>query len=401
MAEVVRQLSERLTDFGHSVTVATSCHLSSECYYANGVKIMPFSISGNIVNGIKGEVKSYEKFLLESKFDVVVNFAAQQWATDIVFSLLPRIYGCKVFVPTGFSGLYCRRYKKYYNQMPDWMKCYNMNVFHSDRYRDIEFARKNSVTNTILIPNGAAAEEFLKPPNDIRGRLNINPDQFLILHVGTHTGYKGHKESLEIFSLADIENAVFLLVGNTPEGGCYSKCRQMADELNSSKRFITKNKKIIIVSLDRAETVSAYLAADLFLFPSNIECSPIVLFESMASRTPFLTSNVGNCSEIIEWSGGAGEILPSVKSSFWTSDGPLFLRMVDKLRVMFGRVDYFNPVKVDVLLSAKQLEAIYRDKPRREKMSEAGFSSWETNYTWEKIALEYECLYKQLKNGFL
>jgi L-malate glycosyltransferase len=52
------------------------------------------------------------------------------------------------------------------------------------------------------------------------------------------------------------------------------------------------------------ETVAAYQAADLFLFPSDIERSPVVLFEAMASRTPFLTTAVGNAEEIFGWSGG-------------------------------------------------------------------------------------------------
>ncbi len=70
------------------------------------------------------------------------------------------------------------------------------------------------------------------------------------------------------------------------------------------------NKKYIITDLTREETVAAYKSANLFLFPSNIECSPIVLFECMASHLPFLTTDVGNSKEIIEWSNG-GEILPT------------------------------------------------------------------------------------------
>jgi glycosyltransferase involved in cell wall biosynthesis len=56
----------------------------------------------------------------------------------------------------------------------------------------------------------------------------------------------------------------------------------------------------MITSLSRIETLAAYHQADLFLFPSNIECSPLVLFESIASKTPFLTTDVGNAKEIIE-----------------------------------------------------------------------------------------------------
>ena len=91
MAEVVRQLSERLVSLGHSVTVATEQHLARDESCMNGVDVVPFSVSGNSVYGFEGDVAGYERFLLESHFDVVVNFAAQQWATDIALPLLSRI----------------------------------------------------------------------------------------------------------------------------------------------------------------------------------------------------------------------------------------------------------------------------------------------------------------------
>ena len=73
---------------------------------------------------------------------------------------------------------------------------------------------------------------------------------------------------------------------------------------NESTLFKNKNMRILILNIDREETVAFYQTADLFLFPSNIECSPIVLFEAMASKTPFLVTDVGNSKEIISWSEG-------------------------------------------------------------------------------------------------
>ena len=70
------------------------------------------------------------------------------------------------------------------------------------------------------------------------------------------------------------------------------------------------HKKIFLTSLDRKELINTYKQADIFLFPSNIECSPVVIFEAMASKTPFLVSNVGNANEIVNISN-AGYILPS------------------------------------------------------------------------------------------
>jgi L-malate glycosyltransferase len=399
MAEVVRQISERLSAKGHSVTVATERHPARTLSCMNGVDVIPFAVSGNTVNGLVGDVAEYAHFLLESRFDIVVNFAAQQWATDIALPLLPRIAGCKVFVPTGFSGLNSRRYRNYFKQMPAFMRQYDMNIFLSNSYRDICFARKHGISNTRLIPNGSASDEFLAPVKDVRSQLDIPEKHFLILLVGSHTGLKGHEEAMEIFSQADIRDATLLIVGNEPPGGCGANCCKQSVQKNLSTLFEIMGKRIIVTSLSRADTVSAYHAADLFLFPSNIECSPIVLFECMASRTPFLVTDVGNSAEIIDWSEGSGALLPSLPPLFLPRNGTLMSRAVEKLRILLGRSDDFTAVRANISGSVDMLDSIYRNPNRREQMSEAGFLAWQKRFTWEIISTEYETLYRKLLRG--
>jgi len=401
MAEVARQLSERLAALGHRVTVATESRSDRAASRLNGVEIASFQVSGNAVTGLQGEVAAYRRFLLESRFDIVTNFAAQQWATDIALPLLPRIAGRKVFVPTGFSGLYSRRYRDYFRQMPGWMASYDMNVFLSDSYRDIVFAREHGIARTALIPNGAAADEFLAAPaGDLRARLGIAPDAFLILHVGSHSCFKGHLEALEIFDRARLANSTLLLVGNEPAGGCADSCRAAAAGLNASHSFRSIGASVVVGALSRPDTVAAYHAADLFLLPSNIECSPIVLFECMASRTPFLSTEVGNSAEIVAWSG-AGALLPSAPPEFLPREGSLPSRLVEKLRLLLGRSQNFVAVRADIPKSAEMLLALRRDADERDRMARSGFSAWQERFTWEKIACDYEALYQRLLEGAL
>ena len=166
----------------------------------------------------------------------------------------------------------------------------------------------------MLIPNGAGADEFeQKTDVSIRDRLKIPKNHFLILHVGSHTGAKGHKEAIQMLKKSKIKHATFLIVANSfGGGGCTLNCN-LAEKIHLFNPFSkVSDKNIMIISLSREETVAAYHDADLFLFPSNIECSPLVLFEAMASKTPFLTTDVGNAKEIIEWTNG-GELLPTLK----------------------------------------------------------------------------------------
>lgn len=395
MSEVVRQLSERLAARGHSVTVVTAFHPKRDEKLRNGVTVVTFNVRGNAVTGLHGDVEMYERFLLESRFDIVTNFAAQQWATDIAFPLLPRIAGIKVFVPTGFSALHLKKYRRYFEKMPSWMSCYDMLVFPSQSYRDIEFARNNGLSRLIWIPNGAAADEFGTPHGNIRSTLEIPTKDLLILHVGSHTGLKGHHEVMSIFAKSAISGATLLLVGDSPPGGCGESCAATAERFNASLSFRENGKRILVRELSRADTVAAYHAADLFLFPSNIECSPIVLFEAMASKTPFLVTDAGNAREIICWSKG-GRLLPSAPPSSFPREGALLRFGIEKLKLLLGRSEDFCVVTADIPRSATLLEQLCREPEVRSRMAEAGYVAWQQRFTWEKITHDYEVLYRTL-----
>jgi L-malate glycosyltransferase len=374
MQEVVKQLSERLVKLGHEVTVATSRLQGRDRGSLNGVQIAEFGITGNLVRGMSGDLEDYRRFVLESGFDIVTNFAAQQWATDALITVLEKVPGRKVFVPTGFSGLHNPLYGHYFSAMKRWMLQYDMNVFLSDRYRDIDFARACGVGNITVIPNGASEEEFSSPSDlDIREMLGIPRDHLLILHVGSHTGFKGHAEAIQIFLRASLMSATLLIAANEVRGGCSVSCKFKEAVFNTWFRGFSDGKQIVIISLPRKETVAAYKAADLFLFPSNIECSPLVLFECMASRTPFLTTDVGNAMEIIDWSR-SGMLLPTKKDNKGYS-------------------------KARVAPSVAILETICRDSESRRQMGARGFVAWQKGFTWGTIAQNYEDMYLRLCEG--
>lgn len=371
MQEAVQQISERLVRLGHDVTVATSTLPQREERVLNGVKIVEFAVSGNLARGLHGATKQYEEFLLGSSFDIIANFAAQQWATDVALPLLSRIAAGKVLVPTGFSGLYLPEFQQYFRQMESWLRQYDAVVFLSNDYRDARFASDLGVTTGKVIPNGASEEEFLAESGPrLRTLLGIPHDHLLVLHVGSHTGLKGHAEAIEIFRKARIRKATFLLVGNETSTRCAKECSLKARRFNLNPVRWRDEKRLIVTALERSHTVAAYKEANLFLFPSNVECSPIVLFECMASRTPFLSTDVGNSAEILKWSG-SGLILPTRKDSKG-----------------FARADIAGSVRL--------FEEIAHDEPARIRLQESGFRAWQEKFTWNKIAADYEALYKTI-----
>jgi glycosyltransferase involved in cell wall biosynthesis len=402
MQQVVKQISERLVQMGHDVTIATGHHPNRDEFLINGVKIVQFKISGKYVGGFIGEnveIQRYRDFLIDSDFDVVTNFAAQHWATDIALPILKKIKAIKIFVPTGFSEFNNPKFKKYYNLMETWMHDYNAHIFLSDKYQDIDFARKIGVKNINVIPNGASAEEFeVEYAINIREHLGIPKNHFLILHVGSHTGLKGHKEAIKIFQRAKIKNATLLMIGNSTFQGSkakhcikniikylgnifsritkkkfypstlfYCKIKSILHKISYGRMF--ENKMILVKDLTRNQTVACYKEANLFLFPSNIECSPLVLFECMASQTFFLATDVGNVKEIISWSN-SGKLLPTI--------------------------DYKNGIKsADIVESAKILEQLFIEKNSINKSSLDGFHAFTKKFTWKIITEQYLMLYQK------
>ena len=203
----------------------------------------------------------------------------------------------------------------------------------------------------------------------MRVELGIAPQQPLILHVGSYTGIKGHKEAIRIFLTAETGDAVLVLAGN---GNA-----RLKHFFEHHWRFVLlrwqaamKKKRIVFVELDRARTVAAMKQADLFLFPSQVECSPIVLFETMAAGVPFLSSRAGNSEEIAEWSQGG-----------WT---------------MPGTKDNNEWEHVDVSKGARLLSGLLAQPERLRAAGRAGHTAWKERFTWQHIAEEYAAQYDQL-----
>ena len=120
--------------------------------------------------------------------------------------------------------------------------------------------------------------------------------------------------------------------------------------------------------------MAAFKQSDLFLFPSQIECSPIVLFEAMAAGLPFLSSDAGNAAEISQWSNHAGQIIPTLT----------------KIN---------NRIEVDVNEGAQMLSIMLNDPAVLKVSSHNGKEAWKNKFTWKKIALQYEELYQSLCNN--
>lgn len=410
--EVVRQLAERMASRGHTVSVATSYIAHRDFDSFKGVKIVSFPISGNNVRGMQGDVKQYQDFLKQGDFDVILFYAAQQWTFDAAWPVLPTIKARKVLVPCGYSGLLAPIYQEYFESLPSILRMMDALVYHAEDYRDVNFGKAKDIGNGVLIPNGADSEEFSVAKNtDFRQRISADSSTFVILTVGTMTGLKGHLELTKAFFAADFgdRRAILILNGNQPEikgrrsnilrslamlvreygwiyctrhavkmflircGFWVGKSDMLQDWVERINREQGRSKRVLVTDYPRDILIQAYFNADLFAFASNIEYSPLVLFEACAAGLPFVSVPAGNSAEIARWTGG-GEICEA-------------------------EADELGYTRVSPEILAKHLAALAADPDKLARLGRSGYEASGRRYNWASIALEYENLFLRLVKG--
>ena len=401
--EVVRQIAERLVLRGHEITVATTTMPERKLETLNGVRLVEFSVKGNAVEGMEGDVAGYQCFVVGGAFDAMLVYAAQQWTFDALWPVLDSIPFATVFVPCGFSNFYEPTYASYFAEMPAVMAKFGQMVFNATHYRDIDLARQHGLNNFCIVPNGACEDIFNVAVDPLfRERHAIPQDSFLFLNVGSFTGLKGQAELLQAFGRMQLppgRHASLLLNGNvvrTLEGGALSRARKLVrvtrsrgmtfaltqvwnklirrkaspqQQANRINQACT-DRRVVVSDFARAELTQAFLAADLFVFSSNFEYSPLVLFESAAAGTPFLSVSVGNSAEIAEWTG-AGVLCPS-------------------------SVDPMGYTRVSDEVLAVEMSALMNQQDLLERLGRTGRRNWAEKFTWEKIATQYEQLFNRL-----
>lgn len=404
--EVIRQIAEHLLEAGHEVAVATSVNAERTSDVVNGVKIHAFDVRGNLATGLRGEVERYRQFVTSFDGDAMMIKAAQQWTFDALWPVLDDIKARKVFVPCGFSGLYEPAFARYFARMPDILRKFDHLIFYAESYRDIDFARSHGIENFTVIPNGASEVDFDRTATGrLREKLGIPADDFLFLTVGSPVQMKGHQEVGAAFAKMQVgaRNATLILNGHWPKRGLLSVLRlflrpqaiarglavlwrkgwrEVWNLLFLKPSFVDAvasqaatgdarggearqgTKRVLCLDLPRADVLDAFFEADLFVFASKVEYSPLVLFEAAAAGTPFLTAPVGNAAEIVRWTGG----------------GILYPADLDEKR--------YVQVSPDVL--AREMEKAMQSEDLLRQLGAAGRKAWQERFTWAKIARSYE-----------
>jgi glycosyltransferase involved in cell wall biosynthesis len=155
---------------------------------------------------------------------------------------------------------------------------------------------------TTVIGNGVDIAQF--HPRDRRAarlQLGIAPEGPLLVSVGHLSKRKGFDRVLRVFETtrARQPDARLAIVGGAGiEGDEHDALVQLAEQLG-----VRAN--VVFTGALPPEGVAAWLAAaDLFVFASDYEGCPNVLWEALASGCPVVTSDVGDAAQIVPPVGG-------------------------------------------------------------------------------------------------
>ncbi|MCD6367998.1 MAG: glycosyltransferase family 4 protein [Candidatus Aenigmarchaeota archaeon] len=218
------------------------------------------------------------------------------------------------------------------------------------------FNKKKLVENGVnrkkvtVIRNGINPEEFKISKKEARKKLKIEDDEKIVLFAGRHVREKGLGYLLRAFK--KIDDAKLFILGTGPLIDIYKTYKKLP---------YSKNNIIFKGNIPRDELPYYFSAADVFVLPSIYpEPQGIVLFEAMASRTAIVSTKVG----------GVPEVIRETKSGILVKP-----KSVAKLR--------------------EAIKKLLGDENLRKKLASNGYKNVK-KYTWKKVALKTEKIYKMV-----
>lgn len=124
---------------------------------------------------------------------------------------------------------------------------------------------------------------------DLRARLNIPENAYVLLSVGEINVNKNHQTAIRAMAKLDNENVYYVVCG---DGDLMEENRQLAESLGLAHRFIEAG---------FCQDVSHYYQiADAFIFPSKREGLSVALAEAMSSGLPCVVSKIRGNEELID-----------------------------------------------------------------------------------------------------
>lgn len=343
-------LSKKLIERGHEVTVITRGKFKPENFVYDGIKvykarflpIYPFhvQIHGIFLNKLfKG---------IENEFDLVHIHSP---LTPIIKTCLPIISTMHGSVVGNAKGMDISDLKSWGNKLMTKYISYSL-VLKLMRSSKIVTVVSNSVENeikenygikdVIVAGNGVDEKKFFP--------LHKSEESYL-LYVGRLSHGKGLFDLLNAFKKLDSNHNLKLYLAGS--GQLETKLKKKIYEEH------LENKVKLLGNLSHEKLVKIYQNAMIFVFPSHYEGLPTVLLEAMSCGLPVVVSKIPAHEEVIE---------DFEKGLFAEKGSPEDI--CDKINVLTN------------------------DESLRQKLGSNARKTIEDRFTWDKICDKFEDIYR-------
>ena len=215
-----------------------------------------------------------------------------------------------------------------------------------------QFGARQTPTSFSVIPNGVHLKEFtsLPPAHDFRSRHGLG-NAPTVLFLGRLQARKGVDILVRSFQRAKVDHALLLIVG--PDEGMLSQVQALA----------TGDSRIICTGyLGSDERLEALSASDIFSLPAKGEGLSMAVLEALAAGLPAVISPGCNMPEVE--TVGAGFVVDA---------------------------------SVDAV--AAKLRDLLVDGGLRERMGKAARELVAERFTWDRVAIQLESVYQQVRHS--
>ena len=189
-------IAEYLNKNNYKVEIATSFLKERKKKIINGVRINEFNVKGNFIRGYSGDITNYQNFLINSKFDRIIFYAAQQWSFDLSIEIIDKINSKLILIPCGFSKLQNFFYKPYFFLLRNKLNKFDKIICLSKDYQDYHFCKKYFKREINIINNGSENIFFRK--KGFRKKFKILENEIMLLYLSNIKFMKGQDRLINI-----------------------------------------------------------------------------------------------------------------------------------------------------------------------------------------------------------
>lgn len=237
----------------------------------------------------------FYKFLKAQKFDTVCDFTGNFGGVTMVIGRIAGVSNRIVFYRRSTNAFGNNPFKLFYNFLVNKLIRWNATKILSNSQFALDSfygAYWKNDSRFKVIHNGVDANKFHTglSTSEAKTKLKLNPQTFVIGHVGRFDPAKNHETIFKVASkLKKFENNfTFLFCGQGTDGNEFqSKIQEYEIEGNCLTLGIRDDLPVV------------YRAMDIMFFPSKTEGQPNALIEAVLSGTPVLPSNIPPILEIL------------------------------------------------------------------------------------------------------